>query len=96
MTAATIIPCGGSLSIADVGDLYAKLLISLAEGSTVTFDVSEIEKIDAASLQTIYAFSKEAAKQGKSLAWDSATPTFYRSAKLLGLAELMNIEDNTA
>lgn len=96
MTDVTTIPCGDILSIADVGDLYANLLMSMAEGSTINIDASEIEKIDAASLQMIYAFSKEAEKQGKPLTWDSASSAFLHSAKLLGLAELMNLEDNTA
>jgi len=91
----SVIECGEALGIADVGDLYAKLLTELAEGHTIRFDVSKIERIDAAALQMIYAYSKEAVKQGQALSWVSPSEAFMRSVNLLGLAELMNIEDNT-
>ena len=90
-----VIECGDALGIADVGDLYAKLLIELAEGHIVHFDVSEIERIDAAALQVLYAYFKEAEKQGHTLLWNSPSEAFIRSVNLLGLAEKMNIEDNT-
>jgi len=91
----TVIECGDALGIADVGDLYAELLIKLAEGHIVHFDVSQIERIDAAALQVLYAYSKEAEKQGHSLPWNSPSEAFIRSVNLLGLAERMNIEHNT-
>lgn len=85
------IDCGDALSIADVGDLYADLLVSLAEGKTVQFDASKLERIDAAALQILYAYSKEAASNGSPLIWEQPSEAFYRSAELLGLAQLMNI-----
>ncbi len=91
----TVIECGEALGIADVGDLYAKLLIEVAEGHAIRFNASDIERIDAAALQIIYAYSKEAEKQGHALVWEAPSEAFIRSAKLLGLAERMNIEDNT-
>lgn len=83
--------CGDALSIADVGDLYADLLVLLAEGKTVQFDASKLERIDAAALQTLYAYSKVAASSGSPLIWEQPSEAFHRSAKLLGLAQLMNI-----
>jgi len=91
----TVIDCGEALGIADVGDLYAKLLTELAEGHAIRFDVSKVERIDAAALQVIYAYSKEAEKQGHALDWESPSEAFIRSANLLGLAERMKLEDNT-
>lgn len=93
--AETVIECGDALGIADVGDLYAKLLTELAEGNSIRFNVSEIERIDAAALQMMYAYSKEAEKQGNTLEWQQPSEAFFRSAQLLGLATAMNIEDNT-
>jgi len=90
----SVIDCGETLGIADVGDLYATLLTELAEGNTVRLDVSEIERIDAAALQMIYAYSKEAIRQGEALSWISPSQAFLRSVNLLGLAERMNIEGN--
>ena len=85
-----VIECGESLNIAGVGDLYAELLALLAEGKQVAFNVSQVERIDAASLQMLYAFSKEAAEQGNPLAWDQPSDAFCSSVKLLGLEQMLN------
>lgn len=90
----TMIDCGDTLGIAQVGDMYALLLRELAEGHAVQFNVSKIERIDTAAMQMIYAFSKEAVKLGHVLTWDGASEAFLRSAKILGLATLMNMNDN--
>ena len=89
------IDCGETLSIAGVGDLYAELLVLLAEGKTVQFDVNKLERIDGAALQILYAYSKEAASNGNPLIWEQPSEAFCRSARLLGLAQLLNIDDNT-
>ncbi len=91
-----VIDCGDSLNIAGVGDLYAKLLTALADGQVIKLDVSRIERIDAAVLQMLYAFSKEAAEHGNPVDWSDASDAFCRGARLLGLAPKMNIEDNKA
>ncbi len=93
-TEAIEIGCGDALGIAEVADFYATLLTTLAEGGPVNLDVSKIERIDAAALQMLYAFSKELATHGSSLSWISPSEAFLRSAKLLGLAELMDLNDN--
>lgn len=91
-----VIDCGESLNIAGVGDLYAKLLKLLADGQAVKLDVSKIERIDAAALQMLYSFSKEAEEHGNAIDWSDASDAFCRNANLLGLAPKMNIEDNKA
>lgn len=93
--AETVIECGEALGIADVGDLYAKLLTEVAEGNVIRFDISQLERIDAAALQMLYAYSKEAEKQGHVLIWEAPSEAFLRSTRLLGLASVMNIDDNT-
>ena len=89
------IGCGDALGIAEVADFYATLLTTLAEGSSVELDVSKLERIDAAALQMLYAFSKELAAHGSTLTWLSPSEAFCRSANFLGLAELMNLTDNS-
>jgi len=90
----TVIDCGEALGIANVGDMYTRVLSGLAEGQSMQFDVSKIERIDTAAMQMIYAFSKEAEKHGHVLLWEHASEAFVRSAKILGLATLMNMTDN--
>ena len=89
-----VIDCGDSLNIAGVGDLYAELLAALADGKAVKLDVSKIERIDAAALQMLYAFSGEAEEHGQPISWAQASEAFCRGAKLLGLAPKMNLDDN--
>ena len=96
MAEAKVIDCGDALGISDVGDMYARILMELSEGVEIQFDVSQIERIDAAALQMIYAFSKEAVTNGKPLTWKEPSEAFIRSAKLLGMAELMKLDENTS
>jgi ABC-type transporter Mla MlaB component len=90
MTKAKIIDCGDALGISGVGDLHTQILMELSEGHEIQFDVSQVERIDAAALQMIYAYSKE-----QTLEWNKPSEAFIRSAKLLGLAELMNLEGDS-
>jgi ABC-type transporter Mla MlaB component len=89
-----VIDCGDALGIAQLADMYTKLLSGLAEGHDIQFNVSNIERIDAASLQMICAFSKEVKKAGHILSWQGASEAFVRSVNILGLATLINMEDN--
>ncbi|MBL1320564.1 MAG: STAS domain-containing protein [Methylophaga sp.] len=90
MAKAKIIECGDTLGISGVGDLHTQILMELSEGHEIQFDVSQIERIDAAALQMIYAYSKE-----QTLEWNEPSEAFIRSAKLLGLAGLMNLEGDS-
>ena len=88
------IDCGESLTIADVGKLYAELLLPLVEGKQVSLDVSKIERIDTAAIQLLYAFCKEVRIQGYSVKWNQPSQTFCECVRLSGLAEQINIEDD--
>lgn len=92
---ALMIDCGEIVGIADVGDFYATLLMSVAEGKSLNLDVSKVERIDGAALQLMYAYSKEARSHGHTLSWHSPSEAFLRSARLLGLSSLMNLENTT-
>lgn len=94
MAETRIIECGDALGISGVGDLYAEILMEMSEGYEISFDVSKIERIDAAALQMLYAYSKEAAKNGHALEWQDPSEAFIRSAELLGLTELMNLSSS--
>ncbi len=87
-----VIDCGDALGISDVGDMHTRILMELSEGYEIQFNVSQIERIDAAALQMIYAFSKEADTNGVPLVWDKPSEAFVRSATLLGLADKMNLD----
>lgn len=88
------IDCGESLTIAEVGSVYADLLVPLAEGKAVKLNVSKLERIDTAGVQLIYSLYKEAQTQGHTVEWDQPSEAFCQSVGLLGLAQQMNINDN--
>lgn len=90
-----VIDCGETMMIAGVGDLYAQLLTYLAEGKTVLFDCSKIERIDTASLQILLAYAKEAQTRSAPLNWLNPSDTFVKSAAVLGLASKLNIQQSS-
>tara|TARA_R110002050_G_scaffold268113_1_gene409976 strand:- start:25795 stop:26091 length:297 start_codon:yes stop_codon:yes gene_type:complete len=91
----TVIDCGDTFDMANVADMYMRMLSHLAEDDLIQFNVSKVERIDTAAMQMIYAFSKEATQQGHILRWEGASDVFVRTAELLGVATLMNTEGRT-
>lgn len=86
-----VIDCGELLTIADVGNMYAELLEAMIEGETVCFDCSEVKRIDTAGLQMLFSYAREIKSQGGEMLWNSPSKNFVDSAKLLGLADEMNL-----
>jgi len=89
-----VIDCGEMLTIADVGDLYGRLLTSLAEGKSVSLDCSKIERIDTAALQIVLAYAKQLESQSAALSWLEPSDTFIKNASLLGLASELKLASN--
>lgn len=89
------IDCGETLTIAESGQLYATLLAELAEGREVQPDVSQIQRIDAAGVQVLLGFCREAALQGQTVAWGNPSEAFCKSIALLGLESEMGIKTNS-
>lgn len=87
----TVFDCGTALGIAEVGQLYAQLLNALAENTSVIVDCSQIERIDAAALQLLYAYSQESAIHGDQVDWQNASEAFINNVRLLGLSEALGI-----
>jgi anti-anti-sigma regulatory factor len=86
-----VIACGETFGIADVNALYPRLLTLLLEERPLVFDCSQIERIDTAALQMLYAFSKASSLYGYEINWNQASDSFINSAHLLGVATAMGI-----
>jgi len=86
-----VIACGETFGIADVNALYPRLLTLLLEERQLVFDCSQIERIDTAALQMLYAFSKASSLYGYEINWNQASDSFINSAHLLGVATAMGI-----
>jgi ABC-type transporter Mla MlaB component len=91
-----VIDCGEMLTIADVGDLYARLLALVADGKSISFDCSKVERIDAAALQMILAVTKEAISQSNTVEFIEPSQTFLSNVAVLGLASKLNIAENNS
>jgi len=88
------IDCGENLSIADIGEFYGMILMAVAEGQSIKFNVSKIERIDGAALQLLYAYAKEELNKGNEVTWTQPSEAFIRSADLLGMLSVMNLEEH--
>jgi ABC-type transporter Mla MlaB component len=63
-------------TIRHCADTYAQLLMAMAEGQAVSIDISQIERIDTAALQLLYAFQRDAKAQGLVTIWSDASKVF--------------------
>ena len=83
------INCGDSLKAENLDALYARLLMSLANGKQVALDCSDLDYIDTPALQMLAAFSKEAAIHGQAVIWEKTSEVFQKNLSLLGLEQVM-------
>lgn len=90
-----VVDFGEMLTIANVGEIYAQLLALMADGKSVSLDCSKIERIDTAGLQLLLAYAKEAENQSLPLDWQAPSESFVQSASSLGLASMLNLEQNS-
>jgi ABC-type transporter Mla MlaB component len=77
------------LTIAAVCELHASLRESLKSASSVKLDASKVERVDAAGLQLLCAFVRDATASGKEIRWFRPSQTMISSAELLRLSELL-------
>ncbi len=79
------IQCGEQLTVAQVADLYPRLLETLAEGQAVSIDISAIERTDAAGIQLLYGFQRDAVAQQLVIIWSQASNIFCDAVDILGM-----------
>ncbi|HTP38311.1 MAG TPA: STAS domain-containing protein [Steroidobacteraceae bacterium] len=61
------------------------LLDLLAEDHPVVIDVSEVERVDTAALQLLFAFERDRRARGASVVWQGVSAAFRDGVKTLGL-----------
>lgn len=79
------INCAESVIIAQVADLYAQLLMAMAEGQAIQINLSDIERIDTAVIQLFYSFSRDAQLQGLVVIWSNPSQLFCEAVDRLGI-----------
>jgi len=88
-TRTVAVSCGESLGISTVHDLCDSLQQSLASGLPIEIDASAVESADAAAMQLLCAFAREATTSGCSIRWYRPTEVLISTAKLLQVQNLL-------
>ncbi len=88
-----VIDLGSDLTIADVESKKIELTHVLADGLAVKLNAQDLEQIDGAGLQLLAVLFKEAAKNNLELAWDNVSSTLLDAVKLVGLVEVLKMQD---
>ncbi|HEB95356.1 MAG TPA: STAS domain-containing protein [Sedimenticola thiotaurini] len=88
---ASVLDLGSCLTIAEVGELGARMVHVFDRGAEVVLEGGEIEQIDGAGIQLLAALMKEAARRQQRVRWAAGSPVVEEAARQLGLAELLQL-----
>jgi hypothetical protein len=91
----TVVACGEILGISSVHDLQDSLKHSLASGLPIEIDASVVESADAAAIQLLCAFARDAASSGYPIRWDRPTQVLINTAKLLQVQNLLALPNDS-
>jgi len=79
-------------NIQNVSQLYERLLALLESQNSIEIDASEVVTIDTSTLQLLVVLKQEAIKLEKDMSIDFPSDRFIEAATLLGLAEMLNVD----
>ncbi len=79
------------MSIAQSAALHRTLMVCLASGAPLLIEGGRVEQIDTAVLQLLVSAWLGAAKRGIECRWLSASQALFRSATLIGVAEILRL-----
>jgi len=85
-----------TLNIQNVTQLYEQLLKLLEGQGKVEIDASEVVVIDTSTLQLLIVFKQTAINLQKEVVFDFPSDKFIESAELLGLAEMLDVDQAAA
>jgi len=85
-----------TLNIQNVNHLYEQLLQLLEQQDKIEIDASEVASVDTATLQLLIVFKQTAVKLQKEVIFDFPSDKFIEAAELLGLAEMLEIDQAAA
>jgi ABC-type transporter Mla MlaB component len=90
------ITLAATLNIQNVNQLYEVLLIQLDAKDLIEIDASAVVSIDTATLQLLIVLKQEAVKVHKEISIDFPSDKFIEAAELLGLAEMLEVDQAAA
>jgi anti-anti-sigma factor len=83
-----------SLDIASIEPLFRQLESALtAKQSTLLLDAGQVSRIDAAALQLLAVFCREARTQGFSVRWQNPSSALSRAAHWIGLTDWLELKN---
>jgi len=88
-----VIHLGSDLTIADVESKKIELSHILLDALPVKLNAEELEQIDGAGLQLLAALFKNAATTNLDISWDKVSSNLMDAVKLVGLVELLKMQD---
>ena len=80
-----------SVDITYINKFYEDLKKLLGSAKTIIVDTGNLKRVDTAGMQLLCCWFLEAQKKGIEVTWKNTQGTFANSAKLLGLANIMEI-----
>lgn len=83
--------CGEIVDISTVRTLHGILREALESGASVEIDASSVERIDAAGMQLLCAFVKDATTYGTRVRWVGPTQAFVDTARLLRVNDQLQL-----
>ena len=90
--AESVITLDATLTIQHVVKLHEKLKKSYSANHAIEINASRVSSIDTSTLQLLVALKKNAVKQQKEVVFVAPSQRFIKSAELLGLLEILDID----
>ena len=85
-----------TLNIQNVTDLHERLLVLLEQKDKIEIDASAVVSIDTATLQLLIVLKQTAIKLQKEIVFDFPSDKFIESAELIGLSEMLEVDQAAA
>jgi anti-anti-sigma regulatory factor len=81
-----------STSVRECAALKQQLLVLVHRADVVVIDVSDVEALDTAALQLLFAFGRERLTHGLRTIWQGDSPALRNAATALGI----EVQDSSA
>jgi anti-anti-sigma regulatory factor len=92
-----VLALDNSIDVSRVDELRKDLAQILSErGSAAILDAAQVERVDAAAMQLLACFWREARAQKRDVQWRQPSAALLRSARLLGLTDAVGLKNTAA
>lgn len=88
------VTCGEVVDISTVRTLHGALSEALESGAPIEIDGSSVVRVDAAGLQLLCAFVKDATTYGRKISWVGPTQAFADAARFLRVDDQLGLPES--